>query len=617
MIHTRRIIALLLLMCAALFLSVGAETSQRVTWDMTEYFSDEAAFNAHVERTQKETIPAFEALVDRITDVPSARAAFEAYDALYAQVTRAVNYSEEKTNLDATDALASAQYQSASRLFQAFRLAENRQTNRLLGLGEAFWTQAMESDALKPWRRFLTKNHEKKGHQLPDEQEALLQPANLALKNIEQMFNTLIYAELETVYVQDTEGNDVKVNSANSGRAMTDKDRDYRKRFYEADQKRVFDKRNTLSQILGSFTTLNEQLARLHGYENVFESTLLKDDITPDVYAALIDGTLEHIDAIGRKNEIWRKALDVETLYSYDTGVPLIQGDAPKYTYEQAQEILKDALAPLGEDYIQILQMAFDDAWIDVYPGESKLTGAYSGGSIEIHPFVLLNFTDDADSVGTLAHELGHAAHQYLSQQTQESAFDREVTAFASEVASTTNERLVARYLIDHAQSDEEKLYHLLTELTNIEGTFFGQVAYADFERKMHRVAEEGGSFTADAIDQLYTETRDRFNPGLTYPELASSRWARVPHFYYNYYVYIYAVDAAVSCQIMQGIESGDQAMIEAYHAFLRAGNSKSAPELFAQLGVDVTDPTYIEPLIAYYNELLDQIEALLPSVNA
>jgi oligoendopeptidase F len=304
--------------------------------------------------------------------------------------------------------------------------------------------------------------------------------------------------------------------------------------------------------------------------------------------------------------------MGVDQIYSSDMNYPLVKEMEVSIPYEEAQTLIIDALAPLGEEYGNNLRRAFDERWIDVYPADGKDGGAFSNGLYGVHPYVLLNYTDDYNSVSTLAHELGHAMHQYESAQNQKSDFTSEPTSFTSEVASTTNELLLADYMIKNAKSDQEKLYYLFSELTTLNATFFRQSMYSEFEDAMYNIVEDGGSLNADSLEALWIQMLQKYNgPDCALTEASGYGWSRIPHFYYNFYVYQYATSVAAACNISERIENGDEGAVRDYLEFLKSGDSGDGPALIGISGVDITSPALADALVARYNSLIDQIQEL------
>lgn len=592
--------------------SNAEDVPEEYTWDLTEYYADDAAFEASVAHLADVEIPAYRAAVDAISDADTLLAAFKQFDALYENLDRAFNYAQARADLDATDTHATEQVGTVTNLQMSLSVVASAFENKALALDDSLWNGAIDGTDFDPYRHTLANLREDASHVLSDDKEALLVPSYRAASDLMGTFDKLSYSSIEYPIVEGPNGEDVVANYTNFLVAMTDTDRAYRARFLEA-YAGVYDRfRDTFAQNLGSSMNLSEQLARLHGYDSFLAQKMRDSRTSIEIYDALIEGARTSTAVVERAAKVRKEALGVDTLFSYDGRVPIGRASVPHFEYPRACELVKDALSVLGDAYARTLDEAFSNRWIDVFPAPHKDTGANAGRAVGIHPWVLTNFTGDYNSVSTLAHELGHAVHQFDSYAAQSGAYNRDPTSVTSEVASTANELLLSHHMIAHAAGPDERLYYVQQELELLNSTFFGQILYADFEKQAHAVVEAGGTLTADRLDDLYALAYRTYRPGFTMIEADDSHWAAVPHFYYGYYVYVYAMDVSVACNVVEKLETGDTGALAAYRDFLRAGDSADTPELFARIGVDVTDPAYIEPLVRRYSALLDEEEELL-----
>jgi len=589
-----------------------AEAAESEKWDFTELFADSAAFDREVKDLSENAIPALRKDIQKIKDAASLLPVLKESDAIGVRVNTAYSYASQAVDLDATSSLAATQKARALAINQDFGLACNALNNVLNSKNKSFWNSILSAPSLKEWRRSLGKVRDNARYMLSDKDEALLVPALQAGENIQNIFAALNYSELKWETIKDPDGKPVVANYTNYIDAMNNKNRAFRKAYYEAYVEAIASYRNTFSQILGTYTLLAEQSAKQHHYASLLDEQMQSSELSPEIYDALIKGAREYSSVLKRDADIKKKVLGFDQLYPYDSRLPIGKTKVPSYSYADAQKTIKAALALLGPDYAAVLDKAFSGRWIDLYPSSTKLSGAYSGGAVDIHPYVLLNFTGTFESVSTLAHELGHAVHQYRSNRAQKSADNKSVTGIATEVCSITNEMLLSRYMIDHAATDAEKLYYVQHELGSLRNTFFAQANFADFEREYHKLAEKGEALTADELDRLYHKTSDIYSPGLGRVPKSDSYWAIVPHFYYNYYVYSYAVDICIATSVADRIYSGDKTALANYRKYLDAGNSMSTTDLFKLIGIDVTKPDYIKAVADRYTKLLDMEEALL-----
>jgi len=299
-------------------------------------------------------------------------------------------------------------------------------------------------------------------------------------------------------------------------------------------------------------------------------------------------------------------------VHTYDTYAPLVKSVDASVPYQEALTTLVEALAPLGEDYVRQLQAGFDGRWIDAYPKDNKVSGAYSWGTYDTHPYVLMNYDDTLDGMLTLAHEMGHALNSAYSNKAQAYVNSNNPT-FLAEIASTSNEMPTLRYMLDQAKDDTEKLYYLNQMAETIRGTFFTQVMYAEFEQQIHERVDQGDALSVDSLNEMWGDLLVKYlGPDYERDELARVGWARVPHFYYNFYVYQYATGIAAANQFVTNILTGKDGAVEAYLTFLKAGSSDYPVELLKQAGVDVNTRAPVDNLLADFGQIISQMEEIL-----
>jgi oligoendopeptidase F len=334
------------------------------------------------------------------------------------------------------------------------------------------------------------------------------------------------------------------------------------------------------------------------------------------VYENLVEAVNANLEPLHRWVAVRKKALGLDKIYSYDLSVPLVPEMNKDITYDEAVESAVKALQPLGEKYVKEFEDGINGGWLDVYETEGKYTGGYCWGTYTTHPFILLNWNNTLENMFTLAHEMGHALHRSLSYRNQpySTAY---YTTFVAEVASNVNESLLMHYLIDHAKTDEEKLYLLTHYIEEILGTFYFQVMFSDFEKAIHEVVENGGALSAESMKEIYTEQYKKYWG----PELSSVDWGgwgglRVSHFYTSYYVYQYSTSFAAAQDISQRILGGDKKLREQYIEFLSSGGNDYPVEQLKKVGVDMTKPDAINATIDVFADLIGQVEDLLSKSN-
>jgi oligoendopeptidase F len=356
--------------------------------------------------------------------------------------------------------------------------------------------------------------------------------------------------------------------------------------------------------------------SRARRYPSCLAASLDGDNIDTTVYLNLISTVKANAGVIQRYVDLRRRALKLDSIHFYDMFAPLIPETRQDVAYDDAVKTIELALAPLGKDYGQTADKAFHSRWIDVYETRAKESGAYSSGSYLSHPYMLLNYSNTMDDMFTVAHELGHSMHTWYSRLGQPYPYAG-YTLFNAEVASTMNEALLMDFLLKKEKDPARRLALVNQYLDNIRGTVITQVMFADFELKMHRAAEAGEPLTADALSQMYLETlRSFYGHSLAIDPEYGYTWARIPHFYRNFYVYKYATSFCASQALAQRVLKGEKGAREAYHRYLASGSSKYPMELVKDAGVDLTTPAAVEATMSKFGQLVDELEVLLKQTN-
>ncbi|RPH89885.1 MAG: oligoendopeptidase F family protein, partial [Calditrichaeota bacterium] len=421
-------------------------------------------------------------------------------------------------------------------------------------------------------------------------------------------------SELILPTVVTPEGKDVQLSFTNYGVLRRSPDRNMRKQTVTAMLSTMKHYENTFAAALGEQAKFSWFLSRARGYTSVLEAYLDKDDIDPAIYTNLIRTVRAHVEPLHKYVALRKTVLELDDLHLYDMSVPMVASQSAEMDYNQGSALILRALAPLGEEYINLLKFGMDPAngWIDVYPAKDKERGAYSSAAYGVHPYVLMNFQNDLDDVSTLAHEYGHALHTHYASSSQSYQLFRYVPLLA-EIASTCNEALLARYVIDHASSKDEKIRQLTELLETIRTTIYRQTMFAEFELKLHQLAESGEAINAEVLNSIYIDlVRSYFGPNYTIDEHDGIEWALVPHFYYKYYVYTYATGLAAGIAFADRILHEGPEARDAYLNMLKAGCSQPPLELVRQAGVDLTNPQAIESALKWFDEVVDELSEMM-----
>ena len=477
---------------------------------------------------------------------------------------------------------------------------------------EDFNRYCEEKPELKEFAHFAEDFFARKEHILSDEMETLLVRMNDMGESFSKVFEDLTVNDMEFPMIQTLEGESIRANEANYAMALENPDpafrRDYYKGLLGTYQKHI----NTLTSIHYGSVKNDCFTAKSRKYASARAAALFANHIPETVYDNLLETVRANVEPLHEYVAFRKERLGLDTLYFSDLFVPLVQESARKYTYEEAQKLVLDAVSVLGEDYTALIQKAFDERWIDVYPREAKRTGAYSTGAYKCKPYVLLNFTGTLDDVFTLAHELGHSLHTWFSNENQPLLYSG-YSIFCAEVASTLNEQLLSRWLFEHSTSKEEKGLLLCKRLDDIRSTFYRQTMFADFEYQTHKLVEAGEPLVPETLCGIHRKlNEDYYGPELTVDDYLSCEWARIPHFYSAFYVYQYATGIAASTAIAHRIFTEGAPAVADYRKFLTTGGSGHPIDLLKIAGVDMASPKPVLDTIETFRTTLQELKALL-----
>ena len=464
---------------------------------------------------------------------------------------------------------------------------------------------------LERYRRYLTDQRRKKAHTLSAAEERLLAAAAEMAGAPDSIYSSLLNADLTYPDAIDSEGKPHSLSQSTFVPLEESGDRVLRKSAYENLYRTLNGMRNTAAGLLDAQNKQQKFYATARKYSSAREAALDGTNVPLSVYDNLIEAVHRNLDKMHRYVRLRKKLLGVDQLHFYDIYTPLVQDLNKSIPYEQAKQTVYDALHPLGEDYRKILQEGFDNRWIDVYENRGKRTGAYSAGT-KVHPYVLLNYTGSLDSEFTLAHEMGHALHSYLSNKHQ-NPIDSDYVIFVAEVASTCNEALLMEYLLKRTRDKKERAYLINYFLDQFKGTIYRQVMFAEFEKTIGEMVDGGQTLTADVLCAEYRRLAELYyGPDMEVDEEIAIEWARIPHFYYDYYVFQYATGYAAAIALSRRILSEGEPAVKDYLGFLSGGCSKSPIDLLKGAGVDMTGPQPVNDALALFGELLDEMESLM-----
>ncbi len=473
-----------------------------------------------------------------------------------------------------------------------------------------------EEPGLKIFKMHLYDIQRVKAHRLSEKEEKIIAEAGLLSGGPSSIYSIFSNAELPYPEIKLSDGTTATLNKAGYARYRAAAERGDREAVFQAFFGALNSFRRTFGVQLYSNVKRDMFYARTRRYKSSLERALDKDNIPTEVYLALIENVNNNLDSFHRYLNLKKRMLGVETLKYSDVYAPVVEGIDLEYTFEEAKELVLDAVGPLGADYSRVTEGAFENRWIDVYPTDGKRSGAYSNGSAyDIHPYILLNYNGQYEDVSTLAHELGHTMHSYYSNKNQ-SYPTADYSIFVAEVASTFNEALLINKMLREIEDDATRLSLLMNYLEGVRQTLFRQTQFAEFELRIHEKAEGGQPLTGDVLSELYGDILKRYyghDKGVCHiDELYTVEWAYVPHFYYNFYVYQYSTSFTASTALAEKVLGKEKGAVEEYIEFLSSGGSEYPIDLLKEAGVDMTTAGPFNKTMAAMNRTMDEIEALL-----
>ncbi len=477
---------------------------------------------------------------------------------------------------------------------------------------ETLESYMQQEPGLEVYRFTFEKIQHNKEHVLSPAEETLLAQASDITDAAHDIFNMFNDADIRFDNVTDEADNEVTLTKGRYIAFMESKDRRVRKEAFDALYKSYDAVRNTLAAMYAANVKSDKFQATVRKYDSSLEASLHGNNIDLSVYDNLIATINANLPKLDDYLAVRKRALGLDELHMYDLYVPMVSDIEKKYTFEEAKEIVLRALAPLGEQYVADVKDAFNSGWIDVYENEGKTGGAYAWGTYLTHPYVLLNFSGNTDSVFTLAHEMGHAMHTYYSHKKQHYT-NATYTLFVAEVASTVNESLLIQYLLQHTEDKKERAYLLNHYLEEFRGTVFRQTMFAEFEQIVHGKAAAGEALTTDLLCEIYYGLNEKyFGRQVTVDKTIAIEWARIPHFYRSFYVYQYATGFSAATALSTAILKEGQPAVERYLNFLASGGSKYPLDLLKDAGVDLSTPAAVEAGLERFGEMVKELDTLV-----
>ena len=587
-----------------------SEIEEEYKWDLSTIFRSQKEFEAFYQETKKliEEYPKFKTHV-----MDSGKSFYQAltdYYEISRRISKLYSYAHMKSDEDVSN---NKNQELVERVLNLYDISSKNSyflTPEIIQVDDSKIEQFyQEENRLLEYKKEIHDIYKYKEHTLSECEEKILSSMGKALGQNEQTYSVLTDSDLKFGTIIDENGNEVELTDTNYSLFISSKDRRVRMDAFSKLYETYKQFRNSITSTLNGHVKENVSLSEIRKYSSCFASSLLKDDLDEKVYESLVQTVHSHLDVFQKYYELKKDVLGIDELHLYDVYVDLIKENQKRYSFLEAKEIIFKALSVLGEDYLKDLENAFTEKWIDIYPNKNKRGGAYSGGSYDTNPFVLLNYQGKIEDVSTLAHELGHSMHSYYTRKNQPYQYG-DYPIFVAEVASTTNEIILAKYLIENSNDKNEKLSAINHLLELFKGTIYRQTMFEEFEQYVYSLVEKDDVITADKLCKKYLELNEfYFGKDIVCDELIQYEWEKVPHFFYNFYVYKYATSISAACDIATRILAHDEGALNSYLEMLKSGSTKTPLETLEIAGVDMTDDRVYESAISMFSDTIEEFK--------
>ena len=589
-----------------------SEVPEEFTWDLRDLYPNDEAWKAEYESLCKlpERIESFRGRLGESAETLLEFCRLE--DELMLRLMPLHTYAACSSDADTADGFYQDMRGKAESCYVAIETAAAFATPEIMAIDEdrlnLFYVAQPE---LETYRRSIYQIRRRAAHILSDREEGLLAAAGEMAMGPDRIGGAFRDADQRFAPVKDGEGNEHQLTDGTLVPLLENADRALRRNAFETYYAQMGAYRNTLAATLDAEFRQRLFFSRARKYPDTLSAALDENEVPTEVYTNLIEAVHANLDKMYRYVALRKKRLGVDELHMYDVYTPIVTGASRKIGYEEAKATVLEALSVLGEDYTDLLKTGFDNRWIDVYENEGKRGGAYSTGGVRPHPYVMLNHKDTLDSMFTLAHEMGHALHSWHSCYNQP-VNTSDYVIFVAEVASTCNEVLLMRHLLRKTTDPTERALLINHFLDSFKGTVYRQTMFAEFELMLGRMAEEGETLTADALSEKYLELNKLyFGPDMVSDDQIALEWTRIPHFFYNYYVFQYATGFSAAVAIANRILSEGAGAVADYKKFLSGGSSTDPISLLKIAGVDMSSPEPVNSALALFGELVDEMEKL------
>lgn len=590
------------------------EVATENTWKLEDIFANDEAWEQEFNEV-KGLLPGVQEYQGKLGEsADQLYNALQLQDKLLERLGRLYTYAHMRYDQDTTNSFYQGLDDRIKNLYSQAGSALAYIVPEVLAVDEAKIKGFLEEKAeLKLYEHALEEINLQRPHVLSAEQEALLAEAAEVMSSPSNTFGMLNNADLEFPSIKDENGEEVEITHGRYIRFLESEDRRVREDAFKAVYKTYGSFRNTFASTISGNIKKDNFNARVRKYESARHAALAANNIPESVYENLVNTVNDNLHLLHRYVKLRRKVLGLEKLHMYDLYTPLVKNVKMEIPYAEAQDYVLKGLAPLGEEYNSVLKEGFENRWVDVYENKGKRSGAYSSGAYGTNPYILMNWQDNVNNLFTLAHEFGHSVHSYYTRKTQPYPYGS-YSIFVAEVASTCNEALLNDYMLKTIDDEQKRLYLLNHYLEGFRGTVFRQTMFAEFEHMIHQKAQNNEALTADSLTKDYYELNKKYfgEADIEIDEEIGLEWSRIPHFYYNYYVYQYATGFSAATALSKQILEEGQPAVERYIEFLKAGSSDYPIEVLKKAGVDMTSSKPIEDALKVFEEKLNEMEAML-----
>ena len=592
------------------------EINEKDTWDLSTIFETDQKWEEELALLIEDTKEAVSLEGHLLDSAESLLNITERYLDLSRRLEKLYVYAHMKNDQDTRVAKYQEYYAKAMTLYSQLDQVFSFYEPEFMAITEEQYQNYLaEEPKLQPYKHFFDKLLQNKEHVLSQREEELLAGAGEIFGAASETFAILDNADIVFPFVKDEDGNEVQLSHGVYMRLVESKNREVRRGAYEALYSTYEQYQHTYAKTLQTNVKVQNYRAKVRNYKSAREAALAANFVPESVYDNLVSAVRKHLPLLHRYLALRSKILSIPDLKMYDVYTPLSSVEY-SFTYEDALKKAEEALAVLGDDYLSRVKRAFSERWIDVYENQGKRSGAYSGGSYDTNAFMLLNWQDNLDNLFTLVHETGHSMHSSYTRETQPYVYG-DYSIFLAEIASTTNENILTEKLLQEVQDDATRFAILNNFLDGFRGTVFRQTQFAEFEHAIHQADQNGEVLTSEFLNNLYADLNQEYyglskedNPQIQY------EWARIPHFYYNYYVYQYSTGFAAASALAEKIVHGSQEDRDRYIDYLKAGKSDYPLNIMRKAGVDMEKEGYLNDAFAVFERRLDEFEALVEKLG-